>query len=50
MEKVKTTLDCHCQRKDSSTNPVKEIIIIDDVPGTENVVKVGEEARLLLAS
>ncbi|KAJ9173891.1 hypothetical protein P3X46_016983 [Hevea brasiliensis] len=38
VEKVITPPDRHCQCTDSSTNPVKEIVIIDDVPATENVV------------
>ncbi|XP_048227530.1 uncharacterized protein LOC8267943 [Ricinus communis] len=38
MEKVIATPDRHCQHSDSSVNPVKEIIIIDDIPESENIV------------
>lgn len=45
MERVRSTTDCHYQHTDSSINPAKEIIVIDDVPESENVVKYPEPGR-----
>ncbi|KDP29507.1 hypothetical protein JCGZ_19220 [Jatropha curcas] len=38
VDKVAATPDCHYQHADSSTNLAKEIIIIDDIPESENAV------------
>ena len=38
MKRATETPDRHCKRADSFTHPVKEIIIIDDVPESQTVV------------
>jgi hypothetical protein len=38
MQKATETPDRQCKRADSSAHPVKEIIIIDDVPESQTVV------------